>query len=746
MGGFGTGFLEGLSNTAREKLNEKHQQEQKAKDAERSTYERIWLDTRLPEDGGPTQEERDYAQSQLTKRSGKETKTGIQRIGDIFFKIRGGGKAKELPQQQPQQRTPQAPQQGGFTENMPNGQPAPGTAGAGPKLPFPPSPAPSQTQAQDPNAPSQVPYQNLPMPATSATADTAAQKMPMPAQRGKLPIPSTPAPSPSGIAGIPMMTVEQRRQMMENLTEAKKQKLKDAGKKGGLSDEEATEYSETGKWPAHAKRVVDKGVARPGTDPETGKPYTGTWDHFKETDGTDVWAKRDDKKVNTQLEWFKFPGDKPEDQPHAVRVDPRDPTKQLDASTGKQIPEGSTQINPNVILAQIRQRSYGKFGELYRALIGQGYSQAEADRIAGEQIEADFQRRESLLGAGSIHEALGQDAAGNAIAIPVATKKLPNPIAPIPSPQQPQPATPPQPGPPQATATPQSNAPQPQKAPSLPKPAPGPAAQRMGLSPRMLPGVSQAAASRAATFGVPITEVVTQLWDAPNSLSSYASLADNKDSQQRIGKAIELTLSGFGDSIGGASIGGGAGSVHLSSGGFGQWLQNALGVPGAIADQKAQALRDTMKEMTPQEREAYDATMSEMSVMAGLRSLNKSSSALGSIKIIERELPKIGVNVADSRQFNDQLKRVASAIKNAINTPNIFPKVRDPKTGEQVPVGISADMYKRINEIAGDDKPKGKLPSPGDFPNAPRVGTIKDGYKYKGGDPSKEENWEKVKK
>jgi hypothetical protein len=188
-----------------------------------------------------------------------------------------------------------------------------------------------------------------------------------------------------------------------------------------------------------------------------------------------------------------------------------------------------------------------------------------------------------------------------------------------------------------------------------------------------------------------------------------------------LGKAINLTLSGLGDGIGTASIGAGAGPIHLSAGGFGDWIQNELNVPGAVAGQRADIIRKALADLTPQEREAYDATMSELSVMAGLRSLNKASAAQGSIRLIENEIPKIGVNVANSKQFYDQLQKIAGAISNAMNTPGAVPKVKD------VPYGVTPEMFNRIKGLSAEMQrrkdaasvsPRGKasLKSPGSAP------------------------------
>lgn len=443
---------------------------------------------------------------------------------------------------------------------------------------------------------------------------------------------------------------------------------------------------------------------------------------------TDSIDKESLKPVNTQLVWFSYPDDKPGDAPHAVRVDPRPGGRSVDASTGKPIPEGANQVNTAVLEAKIRQNTYGQMGNLTRALIGQGYPEAQAQQLAGQQVEQEFQKKMSLLGAESVHEALGQDPEGNQIAVPLQRTPVPNAIAPLPPPnggapsggQSASPATTPAKPPAAANGVPLAVNP----------------AVRPALAPRLLPGVTPAQAKQAAQYSVPITESVVQMFGDPKqpdlkSLMSYAKIADDPAAANRVGTAIRMTLGAFGDSIGEASVGGGAGPIHLSSGGFGDWLQNKLGIPGAVAQQQAQQIQDVMQKMTPEEREAYDATMAEMSVMAGLRSISKSSAAVSSIKLIENEIPKLGINTADSRQFVDQLQKVARSINNAVTTPGMFPKVA--KGGKQVPVGISQEMLDRIQGLPTELEKLKQAKGPAKAPSAKGGNVVDDLVKKYGG-------------
>lgn len=412
--------------------------------------------------------------------------------------------------------------------------------------------------------------------------------------------------------------------------------------------------------------------------------------------------------VATQLGWAKGPDGKIV----AIRTDPKHPGTNYDAATGQPLGTGYTQVNPQEQMALIRAQAYNQGWKLSQDLQMQGIPKDQADAMAGRLAWNQAIKTYDFTGAG--HEVQSEDAEGNAIAI--ALHRVPaGGTLPVMGGGAPATAPPPTPagGPSPQTgggATVPSPTPAPKAAPSAAaaasqvinqKPAQAPAGSEGAA--RRLQGVSPSTARMAATFSVPITESITQLFGdeaktGVKPLLAYAHLADDEGASKRLGKAINLTRASLGDGIADASIGAGAGGVHVSSGGFGTWLTNKLGIPGAISEQNADMLRQALKDLTPEEREAYDATMSEMSVMAGLRSLSKSSAAISNIHLIENEMAKLGT-AASSTQYLDQMQRVGNAINNAINTPGLFPKVRDPKTGKQVPVGINPDMVKQLDEL-----------------------------------------------
>lgn len=702
MPGFGSGFLTGFTDAAKTKIDQNHTEQEQRNTELRNGLWKIAYDPNQPE------AVRQNAQEQLQKLYPNQKK-GLEKFSDIFHDF-----ANKLSGSQQAGQGQPTPQGGGLATPQtpaPQSGATPTPTGPPPQLAMPQTPAPSAAQASQGASPGVV------------SAQLATPKTPAPApQQFQLP----PAPTD---AQLSQPTALDQRQL--NMAQAERDRRQKTGTAMGLSGRDLAEFTESGKMPAGGApgtRRAEKWELPDGSkvdidyDPKLGARYTADGQIWDPPTG----AKRTDKAVNLQLAWFKFPGDPDNAPPHAVRVDPRDPSKALDQATGKQVPEGATQINTGIVEQQIRQNSYGQFGNLFRAIKGAHpeMSDEQASNLAGQQVEADYQKRLSLMGAGSIHEALGVDANGNQVAVPLQTTRVPGAGGPT-APSVPGSA-------PQVTPSVSPKA-APSAAPVTPKIAPASAAPAGGaLSPRLLGAVTPAQARQSAQFAVPITESVVQMFGDPSQpnlkpLAGFGHIADDPNASKRIGKAIQLTMNGFGEGIGNASIGAGAGPIHLSAGGFGDWLQNELNVPGAVAQQKADIIRQSIQALTPEEREAYDATMAELSVMAGLRSLNKSSAAQGSIRLIENEIPKLGINVANSKQFYDQLQKVAGAIGNAVNAPGLIPKVKDSKTGEQMPVGLSSDMLKRIKGLsdemqkkkdAASVSPKGKasLKSPGNVP------------------------------
>ena len=184
-----------------------------------------------------------------------------------------------------------------------------------------------------------------------------------------------------------------------------------------------------------------------------------------------------------------------------------------------------------------------------------------------------------------------------------------------------------------------------------------------GTDPRELRGLPSGNYNQTIQRAIPVREAAVQIF-GDGGLKDYAKLADDPKSRERLGTALRLTFDGLNNATAGAHLGVGvsAGPVSLSTGGFGDWLTASFGVPAATAQAQQQMMEKAFSKLTPQEKEAYDAVMSSFSTVVGLRSLTKASAAGASVAAIERELPVIGVNTFDSKQFADQMSRLAGVV------------------------------------------------------------------------------------
>jgi hypothetical protein len=181
----------------------------------------------------------------------------------------------------------------------------------------------------------------------------------------------------------------------------------------------------------------------------------------------------------------------------------------------------------------------------------------------------------------------------------------------------------------------------------------GPRAQ---ASVAMTPGMYNTQTTRA----IPVREAATQVFGDPTqpklkSLKDYAPLADNAQSRAKLAAALNLTF----DELD---------KKEKEAGSLLTLIERYGGVPQALAESKAAVTGDAIKSLSPQERDAYDAIMSTYGAVVGLRSLTKASAAQFSVKKLEQELPLPGINSTSSRQYYDQLSRLAEQVYNGTRT------------------------------------------------------------------------------
>ena len=164
-----------------------------------------------------------------------------------------------------------------------------------------------------------------------------------------------------------------------------------------------------------------------------------------------------------------------------------------------------------------------------------------------------------------------------------------------------------------------------------------------------------------------LTAAATEIFGDPTQpdikgLHEYSRLADNPATVKRMGEAFQI-VSLLGDDIGSAHASAGAGGVGINLGSVGKAIENAAGLPATVARQKAEILQKAFASMTPEERQAYNATIAaKEAVIGGLRSTSRSSSAQFAVKAMQDLVPVIGVNVFDGDTFRDRMRRLSGVM------------------------------------------------------------------------------------
>ena len=678
------GFLTGFLGVVGPKLQEKHDQalklQSQKKDAEFGTY---WNSmqaaatrlSQLKQKGDLTPEELQEAQrlagqySWSEQQLNKMTK-GDKPLGETFQKV--GGFVKHLLSRPSPKGKLQPP-----------GQQQPQTASAQAV-----DGSQSQATGQYPSKPLQPP---------------APIQQQQPSMQGAMALAAS--QSPEGI----------KRQESE---EDRKRRTKTADELN-LSGRDKAEYIETGKLPtqpalgnrrAERWKVGDKEIDV-DYDPKTGIRYANgqeweipegatrqaaTQSAAMPRFGTQLIMLKDAKKLKGTGQTFNDPDGKPID---------------LDS-----IPEGMA-LQPLTIGGKV---SFMPIDPRYQKYVVGNVAYAETPQQLPELARGGG----TALGAQNVgtvtnREQAALDAQGNPIAQTLTTTRQPVvrgatgapgvPGAPGTTPPAPASRQTPQPAP---SAQPQ---PQPQAKPiGTPPPVPPPAANG-----RPLPGMASGTYNRMLDRITSVREGATQVFGDPSqpsmkSMKDFATMADDPQARQRVGKALLLTFNEMSKATGESGITGAAGPVSVhAGGGVIDLMEKYFGVPAAQAQQSNKIMQQAIQALTPEEREAYDATMSTFATLVGLRSLTRASASQASVGAIEREIPTIGLFTADSAQFQDRLQHLAEVVYNG---------------SKGVPKGMwdqNPGLYDYIQNLPGKfAKPAANKPSPNGKQNPPATGTI----------------------
>lgn len=160
---------------------------------------------------------------------------------------------------------------------------------------------------------------------------------------------------------------------------------------------------------------------------------------------------------------------------------------------------------------------------------------------------------------------------------------------------------------------------------------------------------------------------------------------------------------------------------------------------------------------TMNERQTADTARQVLAISQDLKNeVAKNPDLIGPLSGRSKEgLQKIGINAADSSKLLDDLSFLQSAATK-MHTGRFSAEIMQ-KMGSLIKPGMNAEEFKggleSINDVAQRYANEDKLTTVYEYqqrqqfenqPNGPTAGTIEGGFRFKGGDAGKPENWEKV--
>jgi hypothetical protein len=330
------GFLGGMATAIGEGIEKKRDREYEVDKELRQQYFKTIMDPNISD------EARQKLADSYSKYLGPESKKGFQKILPTISKVVG----LHRNQQQPQQAE----------------QPHPGQA-----------PASEPVGAGDEAGPQSAGERALPAPQAPQAPPGGRAALPSPVAMGTK---QRQAAFSSALAGTYQGYGGQARRETQEQHQFETQKL-DQQHKNKLEEIKATAEARGGKMVGSPFQMVD---------PETKKPML--YQRVQNSDGTSSLqelGEPPEKQVNSQAGWAKTP----DGQIVAIRIDPRT-GKRTSTDSGEPVPEETRTVNPSVESAEMRQWSYGRMGDLYRAAKGQGQSDDQAKKTASDQFRQKY--------------------------------------------------------------------------------------------------------------------------------------------------------------------------------------------------------------------------------------------------------------------------------------------------------------------------------------------------------------------
>jgi hypothetical protein len=151
------------------------------------------------------------------------------------------------------------------------------------------------------------------------------------------------------------------------------------------------------------------------------------------------------------------------------------------------------------------------------------------------------------------------------------------------------------------------------------------------------------------------------------SLLQFYKLADDPHAQATTGKFLRMVIDSMKkEEAGHAGVGGTLGPVSLNAGGFGQWLQELTGIPGAVSAEQIVNMKKALAAMTPEEKAYANAFLAARSGAVGLRAATGAGAYKFATDALELDLPYLGFNTDNSTMFLDKMQHIAGIAANGI--------------------------------------------------------------------------------
>jgi hypothetical protein len=219
-------------------------------------------------------------------------------------------------------------------------------------------------------------------------------------------------------------------------------------------------------------------------------------------------------------------------------------------------------------------------------------------------------------------------------------------------------------------------------------------------------GFSAAQQKNQSQKATTLKEGIRQIFGDPGnpslqSLNRFSDLADDPKSRERLGRAWNLIV----DSTGLAE-------EEKTHGATLTLIQAYFNVPQRISAAYARVRQDVQKELTPRELEALDAEITAYSSVVGARALTSASSAMFSVKALERDVPIIGNTATSSGQFRDKLTRLGELYNIGLDSVSDQMIPREEKEFYRSQMGIVTGGKKAAPAKTEAPARKGGLPPP----------------------------------